>query len=188
MIGLLIGLSVFLSVHSVRIFAPSWRAARIADWGENGWKRGFSVLSIAGFLLLLWGYGQARLAPVLLWTPPPAMRPVAALLMLLAFVLLVAAYVPGNGIKARLGHPMVLAIKLWALAHLLVNGRLHAVVLFGSFMVWAALSFRAARRREPPSRAPSALWRTLLAVLIGGVAWAVFAVVLHRRWIGVAPF
>jgi len=122
MIGLLIGLSVFLSVHSVRIFAPSWRAARIADWGENGWKRGFSVLSIAGFLLLLWGYGQARLAPVLLWTPPPAMRPVAALLMLLAFVLLVAAYVPGNGIKARLGHPMVLAIKLWALAHLLVNG------------------------------------------------------------------
>lgn len=188
MIWLLLGLGVFLAVHSVRIFAPAWRDARIAAWGENRWKQIFSLLSIAGFVLLLWGYGQARLAPVLLWTPPQAMRHVAALLILAAFILLAATYVPGNVFKTRLGHPMVLAIKLWAFAHLLVNGRLHAMVLFGSLLLWAALSFRAARRREPPSRAPSSMTRTLLAVLIGGVAWAVFALYLHVRWIGVAPF
>ena len=85
---------------------------------------------------------------MVLWLPPVAMRHIAALLTLVAFILLVAAYVPRNGIKARLHHPMVIGVKVWAFAHLLANGNLADVVLFGAFLVWAALSFRAARGRD----------------------------------------
>jgi uncharacterized membrane protein len=185
---LLIGIAIFVAAHSLRIVAPGWRAARISAWGANAWKAVASVLSIVGFVLIIYGYGQARQAPVLVWLPPVGLRHAAALLTLPAFILLVAAYVPRNGFKARLGHPMVLAVKLWALAHLLVNGWLHAVVLFGSLLLWAIFSFRAARRREPPSRAPASVANTILAVLIGTAAWAGFAFYLHARWIGVAPF
>jgi len=185
---LLLGLAIFLATHSTRIFAPAWREARIAGWGVARWKGVVSVLSVIGLLLIIWGYGQARQQPVLLWTPPGGLRHAAALLTLPAFVLLVAAYVPRNHFKSRLGHPMVLAVVLWAFAHLLVNGRLHGVLLFGSFLLWAMLSFRAARRREPPNQAPASTTRTLLAVVIGAAAWAGFAFYLHARWIGMAPF
>lgn len=185
---LLLGLVLFLAMHSFRIVAPAWRDARIARWGAGRWKGLVSLLSILGFVLIIWGYGQARQAPVLLWAPPVGLRHAVALLTLPAFVLLVAAYVPRNHFKSYLGHPMVLAVMLWAFAHLLVNGRLHGVVLFGSFLLWSMLSFRAARRREPPSRAPASIARTLVAVAIGVAAWAGFAFYLHARWIGVAPF
>jgi uncharacterized membrane protein len=185
---LLIGLAVFIGAHSLRILAPGWREARISAWGVNAWKGVASVLSIVGFVLIIYGYGQARQAPVLVWLPPVGLRHAAALLTLPAFILLVAAYVPRNGFRTRLGHPMVLAVKLWALAHLLVNGWLHAIVLFGSLLAWAILSFRAARRREPASRAPASVANTLLTVAIGAAAWAGFAFYLHARWIGVAPF
>ena len=185
---LVLGLIVFIAAHSLRIVAPGWREARISAWGANAWKAVAGILSIAGFVLIIYGYGQARQAPVLVWLPPVGLRHAAALLTLPAFILLVAAYVPRNGFKTRLGHPMVLAVKLWALAHLLVNGWLHGMVLFGSLLVWSILSFRAARRREPPSRAPASLASTLLTVAIGGAAWAGFAFYLHARWIGVAPF
>ena len=188
MIWLLLGLLVFIGVHSPRIVAPAWREARIAQWGAGPWKIAISVLAIAGFVLMIWGYGQARLSPQLVWTPPAAMRHAAALLTLPAFILLVAAYVPRNVFKTRLGHPMVLSVKLWALAHLLANGWLHAIVLFGGLLLWAILSFRSARRREPPSRAPSSALATLVAIAVGTAAWAGFAFHLHARWIGVAPF
>lgn len=185
---LLLGLFIFLGVHSLRIFAPAWRDARIAGWGVAAWKGGVGLLSLVGLLLIIWGYGQARQVPVLLWAPPVGLRHAVALFTLPAFILLVAAYVPRNHFKSRLGHPMVLAVMLWAFAHLLANGQLHAVALFGSFLLWAMLSFRTARRREPPTRAPASMARTLLAVVIGAAAWAGFAFYLHARWIGVAPF
>ena len=185
---LLLGLILFIGTHSVRIFAPAWRDARIAAWGANPWKVLISLLSIVGFVLMIWGYGQARLAPVLLWTPPVGLRHAVALLTLPAFILLAAAYVPRNHFKSRLGHPMALGVVLWAFAHLLVKGQLQAVVLFGGLLLWSLLSFRAARRREPPSRAPASVASTLLAVVIGAAAWAGFAFYLHARWIGVAPF
>ena len=188
MTTLLLGLLIFLGVHAIPIFAPAWREARIAGWGVARWKAVVSTLSVVGLLLLIWGYGQARQAPLLLWVPPMGLRHAVALFTLPAFVLLAAAYVPRNHFKSRLGHPMVLAVMLWAFAHLLVNGQLHAVVLFGSFLLWAMLSYRAARRREPPTRAPASTARTLLAVAIGATAWAGFAFYLHVRWIGVAPF
>ncbi|HEX8886785.1 MAG TPA: NnrU family protein [Noviherbaspirillum sp.] len=188
---LLIGLVIFLGVHSTRIVADGWRGAQIARIGPGPWKLGYTVLSLIGFYLLLWGYGAARQTPVVLWTPPVAMRHIAGLLMLIAFVLLVATYVPRNGIKARVHHPMVLSVKLWALAHLLANGTLADVLLFGSFLVWAVLSFRAARQRDRAAgtRYPAGtLTATLATVVVGGVAWAAFAFRLHEWLIGVRPF
>ena len=145
---LLLGLLIFLGAHSVRIVAEPWRTAMRERMGENAWKGLLSVVSLAGFVLICWGYGQARQAPVVLWTPPVATRHLAALLTLVAFVMLAAAQVPRNGIKARLRHPMVLGVKVWAVAHLLANGNLADVLLFGSFLAWAVMSFRAARGRD----------------------------------------
>lgn len=188
---LLIGLAIFLGVHSTRIVADGWRSAQIARIGPGPWKLGYAVLSLIGFFLLLWGYGIARQTPVVLWTPPVAMRHVAGLLTLIAFVLLAATYVPRNGIRARLHHPMVLSVKLWALAHLLANGTLADVLLFGSFLVWAVLSFRAARQRDRATGArypAGSLAGTLATVAVGCVAWVAFAFWLHAWLIGVRPF
>jgi uncharacterized membrane protein len=154
--------------------------------GEGAWKGIYSLLSIAGFVLLIWGYGQARNEPqVFLWVPAVGLKHAAAALVLLAFVLLAAAYVPRNHFKARLGHPMLLAIALWALAHLLANGSRHDAVLFGAFLLWALLVFRSAIRSEPPTRRGATWAGTLSSVAIGIVATGVFAHFLHARWIGV---
>lgn len=191
MLTLVAGLVLFLGAHSVRVFAEGWRGRTIARLGEKPWKGAYSLVSLAGFVLVVVGYGLARQNPVVLWNPPPvALRHVASLLTLVAFVLLVAAYVPGNQLKAKLHHPMVLGVKAWALAHLLSNNTLADVVLFGSFLAWAVLDYRAARRRDralatvQPAGTAS---RTAIAVVVGGVAWAVFAFWAHRALIGVSP-
>lgn len=190
---LAIGLILFLGVHSVRIFAESWRQQRLNTLGEAAWKGTYSLISVAGFALLIWGYGVARQNPVVLWVPPVGMRHVASLLTLVSFVLLAAAYVPRNAFKQRLKHPMVLSVKVWAFAHLLSNGNLADVVLFGSFLVWAALSFRAARLRDAAAVVASELShslvsRTALTVAVGVGAWAAFALWAHAPLIGVRPF
>lgn len=188
---LLVGLVLFLGVHSLRVFAESWRTALRQRMGENVFKGLYSLVSIVGFALIVWGYGAARQQPVVLWASPAWTRHLAALLTLPAFVLLVAAYVPGNAIKARLHHPMVIAVKVWAFAHLLANNTLADLLLFGGFLVWAALSFRAARGRDraagtvyPPGR----VLPTVAVVVIGLAAWAGFALWAHAAWIGVRPF
>lgn len=188
MTTLILGLILFLGAHSARIVAEPARQRFIAQRGELAWKGLYSVLSIAGFALICIGYGQARLAPVPLWTPWVGGRHLAALLTLFAFVLLAAAYVPGNAIKARLKHPMVLSVKVWAIAHLLANHTLADVVLFGSLLLWAVLDFRAARRRAAPVSAPATALGTGLTVVVGLAAWAGFALWAHAAWIGVAPF
>ena len=190
MSALILGLLIFLGVHCTRIFAEDWRIRTRARLGESAYKGIYSLLSVLGFVLIVWGYGQARQQPLALWAPQPWARHPAALLTLVAFVLLAAAYVPGNGIKARLHHPMVLGIKVWAFAHLLANHTLADLLLFGGFLAWAALSFRAARQRDraagtvyPPGRVAM----TALTVLLGAAAWAVFALWAHAAWIGVRP-
>jgi uncharacterized membrane protein len=188
---LLLGLLIFLSVHSVRIVAEGWRGATIARIGQARWKGLYSLLSLLGFALIVWGYGLARQQPVALWDPPLWTRHLASLLTLASFVLLAAAYVPGNGIKARVHHPMVLGVKVWALAHLLANGTLADAVLFGAFLVWSVLDFRAARGRDRAAgtRYPVGTTPATLAALAGGVvAWAVFAFWAHGWLIGVRPF
>jgi uncharacterized membrane protein len=188
---LIIGLAIFLSIHSVRIVANGWRQAQIARLGEQPWKLAYSVLSAVGLALIIWGYGVARATPVILWNPPTGMRHAASLLTLVAFVLLAAAYVPRNHFKARFHHPMVLGVKAWAFGHLLANGTVADLLLFGSFLMWAVFSFIAARRRDRlagTSYATGTARGTLIVVLGGTLAWALFAFWLHGVLIGVRPF
>ena len=134
---LILGLIAFLGLHSIRVVAEPWRVRQVAALGPSGWKAAYSLASIAAFVLLLWGYAQARASTPIIWIPPHALHYVTALLVLVSFVLLVAAYVPDTRIKARLGHPMALGIQTWAFAHLLSAGSLADMLLFGSFLVWA---------------------------------------------------
>ncbi|MBI5718304.1 MAG: NnrU family protein [Burkholderiales bacterium] len=194
MTWLVLGLVLFLGAHSLRIFAEGWRTSMVARLGANGWKGAYSLVSIVGLVLIVVGYGATRAQPVLLWVPPVWTRHLAALLNLVALVLLVAAYVPRNHIKARLRHPMILGVKVWAFAHLVSNQMLADVVLFGAFLAWAVLDFRAARARdraagatEATGAAPS-LAPTLVTVAVGVAAWALIAFWAHGAVIGVKPF
>jgi uncharacterized membrane protein len=191
MIFLVLGLILFLGSHSVRIVAEDWRAKRVAALGLNPYKGAYSLVAIAGFVLLIYGYGQARMNPVVLYSPPLWLAHLGSLLTIPAFVLFAAAYVKGNRIKAAVGHPMVAGVKVWAFAHLLANGTLADVVLFGAFLVWAVLDFRSARQRDRVALTrlpPGSTTRDLVTVAAGVVAWAAFAFWLHAAWIGVAPF
>lgn len=188
---LVAGLVLFLGVHSLRIFAEPWRTRVLAQrGGEKRWKLGYTLVSLVGFALIVWGYGLARQQPMPLWEPPAFMRHVSALLMLPSFVLLAAAYVPGNRLKTRLHHPMVISVKVWAFAHLLSNGTLADVLLFGGFLLWAVFSLRAARRRDRSQRirySGDSAAATLLTLVIGVGAWAGFAFWAHVWLIGVRP-
>lgn len=187
---LIAGLILFLAAHSMRVFADDWRTRMIERLGELKWKGVVTLLSIAGFILLIVGYGEARMTPLVLWEPPVWTRHLALLLNLLAFVLLAAAYVPRNSIKAKIGHPMIASVKIWALAHLIANGTLADVLLFGGFLLWAVVNFRASRRRDRMNSTvyPSgAMANNLLTLVVGLGAGVVFMVWLHVRWIGVSP-
>jgi uncharacterized membrane protein len=186
---LILGLLVLLGVHSARIFADDWRTRQIATLGALPWKGLYALASLLGFALLVWGYGMARQEPIVIWSPPLWTHDFAALLVAAAFVLFAAAYVPRNGIKAKLHHPMILGVKVWALAHLLANGTLADVLLFGAFLVWAVLDFRAARRRDRAGAVtyPAGTAGGSIAAIVAGLAaWAVFGFWLHAMWIGVS--
>jgi uncharacterized membrane protein len=190
LIYLVAGLVVFLGVHSSRMLAEGWRSRTIERLGAKPWKAFYALVSLAGLALLVWGYGVARQQPVQLWSPPVGLRHAAALLTWFAFVLLAAAYVPGNQIKARLHHPMLLGTKVWALAHLLANGTLAGAILFGSFLLWAVTMFASARRRdrrEAVRYASGKASRTVITLAAGTVAWAAFAFWLHGLLIGIRP-
>jgi uncharacterized membrane protein len=188
---LIAGLVVFLGIHSVRIFADDFRSRQVGKMGLVPWKIVYSLLALAGFVMIVYGYGAARMDPVILWNPPIWTRHLASLLTIPAFILVVAAYVPGTRIKAAVGHPMVLGVKTWAVAHLLSNGTLADVILFGAFLVWGVADYASSRRRDRASGTtypPGPVSRDLIAVVVGLGAWAAFAFWLHAWWIGVAPF
>ena len=187
---LIAGLLIFLGVHSVRIFADNWRTAQIARIGPTVWKGGYALLSLIGLVLIVYGYGLARQSPIVLYTAAAWTGHVAALLTLVAFVLIAAAYVPKTRIKAKIKHPMVAGVKVWAFAHLLANGSLADVILFGSFLAWAILSYSAALRRDRAANvvyASGPMSRDFSAVAVGGVAWLLFTFWLHSWLIGVRP-
>ena len=192
MLQLLIGLALFLGIHSLQSLAPQVRQNGIARWGPLGFKAVYAAVAVLGLYLLVQGYGQARLDPVVLWWPPRGMQHATILLMWVAMVLLVATYVPANHIKAKLRHPMTLSVKVWALGHLLINGNLADVLLFGGFLVWSVLVFRAARQRDRQSlhSAPEGKWLgTALTVVVGTGVWAAFLMGgLHVWLVGVMPF
>lgn len=187
---LILGLVLFLGIHSIRIVSEGTRTRLLQRMGDGGYKGLYTVISLAGFALVIWGYGLARQQPVALWTPVLWARHLAILLTLVSFIFIAAAYVPGNAIKARLHHPMVLGVKVWAFAHLLANHTLADGLLFGGFLLWAAMSFRAARARDRAhgtTYAPGRAMPTMITVVAGGVGWAVFAMWLHTLLIGVRP-
>jgi uncharacterized membrane protein len=207
MTQLILGLILFLGAHSVRIWADGWRDQTIEAYGEKAFKGVYALVSILGFYLLVVGYGEARLQTVALWNPPIFTKHISMLLMLLSSILLVATYIPRNHFKMRLGHPMVLSVKVWALSHLLANGNLADLVLFGSFLIWAVLNFRSARARDralllnlnvteeaagesivESESAHQPKLRSTIITLVGGIAiWALITFVLHAKIVGVSP-
>ncbi|PAU86688.1 NnrU family protein [Pseudomonas sp. WN033] len=191
MLALVIGLVIFLGVHSLRMLAPAWREQQVQRLGLMPWKGLYSLVALIGLVLIIWGYGQARLAPTWLWVPPVWTRHLAALLTIPAFILLVAAYLPGSKLKARVGHPMLLGVKFWALAHLIANGTLADLLLFGGFLVWATAAYVSNRRRDRLAGlvpVGGQLSRDAAVVVVGLVTWVIFALWLHLWLIGRAPF
>jgi len=206
-----VGLVLFLGVHSLRVFAEGWRSGLQARMGDNRFKLFYSLASLLGLVLMVYGYGLVRWDSPMLWLPPVGTRHAAALLMLVSLVLLVATYVPHNIFKQRLRHPMVLSVKVWALAHLLANGRVADMVLFGGFLVWSVLVFRASRQRDrlaaqaQPADAPPSLIDPQAAsqsipeplipvanhnarvILIGVVVWTLLMFGGHKWLFGVSP-
>lgn len=187
---LILGLLIFIGVHSTRLVAPAWRNEQVGRFGEHGWKGLYSVASLVGFVLIVWGYGVARRTPAVLWLPPIGARHLTALLVALAFVLIAAAYVPGNRIKRTIGHPMMAGVAVWALAHLLANGTLNAILLFGVFLIWGAAGAVVSRRRDRMAAVQypaGTVSGDTKVVIVGLIAWALFAFVLHRWLIGMSP-
>lgn len=184
------GLILFLGVHSIRLFAAGWRGRQIARFGLNGWKGLYSLASLAGIVLVSIGFGHAGPQEPL-WQPPAFMPHVTGLLVLLAFILVAAAYVPGNHIKEKIGHPMLAGVKAWAFAHLLSNSQPRHILLFGAFLLWAIIDFVASRRRDRAAGVTypaSGLMGDVITVVVGVAGWALFAFYLHKALIGVSPF
>jgi uncharacterized membrane protein len=189
MLYLILGLVIFLGVHSVEIVSPTFRSGAVARFGEQPYKGIYSLLSIVGFVLLVWGYGVARQHPVLVYAPPLWTRHLALLLMLPVFPLLLAAYLPGR-IKAAVKHPMLAAVKIWAFAHLLANGMLADLLLFGGFLIWAVADRISVKRRavvRPVPGPPPGKINDLIAVVGGLALYVVFVFWLHTWLIGVPP-
>jgi len=185
---LVLGLFLFLGTHGLRIGGDGMRDRLLGRLGPANFKILYSLVSVLGFAMLIYGFGMARDAPVLLWTPPPAMKHVAYLLTLVAMVLMAAAYVPRNAIKAKLHHPMVLSVKTWALAHVLANGNLAHLILFGSILLWSVLLFKASRARDKRNQVvyASGNWgSTILTLEIGIALWLVLLAWAHGWLIGV---
>lgn len=186
MILLLIGLVLFLGAHSVQVVGAPWRAMMIARIGEGGWKGAYSLVSLAGLVLIVWGYGLARGGEPL-YALPHGLRHVTFALVWAAFIAMTAAYTPPNHIKALLKHPMVFGVGLWALGHLLVRATPAGLALFGAFLAWALIDYISLiGRGTSPAGAPR--WgNTILAVGGGTGGGALFVHYLHGWLIGVSP-
>ena len=185
---LILGLAVFFGVHSISLLALGWRDRVAERLGKRTWQGIYSVAALVGLYLLVAGYGAARVSDAVLYATPPAFRYIAALLMLPAFSLALASVIPGR-IRTAAQHPLLLATMLWAAAHLLTNGSVADLLLFGVFLVWSvAVRLSLARRPARPIRAlPTSPVNDAIVVIVGLALYALFVVWLHARWFGVAP-
>jgi uncharacterized membrane protein len=184
---LIVGLVLFLGIHLIRIFAEPLRQGMVDRMGLWPYKAVYSVVALIGFVLIVYGYGEARMNPVVLYQPPSFLRHLTMLLMLIVFPALLAAYLPGR-IQSALKHPMLIAVKAWALSHLLVNGTLADVLLFGGFLVWAVADRISLKRRadSKPFVQLSASGLNDVIVIVGGLAlYLAFVFWLHPILIGV---
>lgn len=188
MLILIVGLLLFLGTHSMQIISPGTRAAVVARRGEGAWKWPYVAVSIIGFVLIIYGYAWARQSPFVVYTPPAGLRHLALLLLLPVFPLLFATYLPGR-IKAAVKHPMLIATVLWAVAHLMANGSLADILLFGGFLVWALADLRSVLRRPVkaiPTLKPSR-FNDAIAIGAGLLVYGAFIGGLHYWLFGVAP-
>jgi uncharacterized membrane protein len=185
---LVVGLTVFLGTHLIGALAPAWRERVRARIGAGAWRAIYSVVSLLALAAIIKGFTQARANPVILYIPPEWLRHVTLLLMLPVFPLLFAAYLPGR-IKTTMKHPMLVAVKLWAFAHLLANGMLADVVLFGAFLAWAVIDRISLKRRPPqaPPSAPAGRWNDAIAIVLGVALYALTVMWLHYQLFGVSP-
>jgi uncharacterized membrane protein len=185
---LVLGLVLFLGVHSIAVISPGLRDRALGRLGEGGWKGLYAVVSLIGFVLIIYGFGLARRVPMVVYSPPVWMRHLALLVMLPVFPLILAAYLPGR-IKTAAKHPMLAAVKFWAFAHLLANGLLADLLLFGGFLAWAVADRISLKRRPPQAlrTAPPGRWNDAIAVLLGLALYALFLGWAHVRLFGVSP-
>jgi uncharacterized membrane protein len=185
---LIAGLTVFFASHSISIVAPEWRDRMAARIGMRAWRGLYSLASLAGLALIIHGFALSRAAPIVLYTPGRALHLAAVVLMVPVFPLLFAAYLPGR-IRTAARHPMLVAIKLWAVAHLLANGMAADVLLFGGFLAWAVID-RISLKRRPVKASVGAKpgrWNDLLAIVLGLAVYALMLCCVHQRLLGVAP-
>ncbi|MFN2288458.1 MAG: NnrU family protein [Chromatocurvus sp.] len=186
---MIIGLLIFFGTHSLNIFAPDWREKQLQQRGTIPFKVVYALVSIGGLWLAIVGYGEMRMTAVPLWNPPVGLRHLVALLMLPSFILLAAAYIPANHLKARLGHPMLMAVKIWALAHLLVNGRLGDIIFFGAFLAWAVVLYIRLKKQDRARGTvypAGSMLGTVSSIVVGTVLYVVFALYLHIYVAGVS--
>lgn len=197
---MILGLILFLGGHSIGMFAPDWRMRKIEQVGRNAYRGIYATLALIGITLIVKGHDNALESLTWGWTPPVFTKHISVLLMLFALIMLVSTYVPNNHIKAKLKHPMILSVKVWALAHFIANGEGANVILFGSFLIWAILNFRFARQRDrlaleaTAKDAPivdlpinTSFARTLTCLVLGLVIWVVMVAYLHNLLFGVYP-
>ncbi|MQU93334.1 NnrU family protein [Sinorhizobium meliloti] len=188
---LVLGIIIFLGMHLVRVVAPGFRAGIIDSRGKGTWMGLYTIVSLVGLCLIIYGFGQARGETGMLYDPPIFLRHIALLLMLVAFIVLAAGFLPAGRIAVALKHPQVLSIKIWALAHLLANGETSSVLLFGSFLAWAVILRISLKRRERAGEKVLPVFKSarndVLAVVIGLVAFVLFVSKLHELLIGVQP-
>ena len=187
---MILGLVLFLGVHTLTT-QRELRASVIASTGEGGYKIGYALASIAGLALVAWGFAHYRATGMWeVWTPPTVLKHIAAALMLPAVILVVAAYLRGR-IYTTVKHPMLTGIKLWAAAHLLANGDLGSIILFGSFLGWAVYDRISLKHRTDAGAPPIPVGgpgNDLIAIAVGIVAYLALAFAFHPVVIGVPVF
>jgi uncharacterized membrane protein len=184
---LILGLLVFLATH-VFVSMREARAAALAQLGTIGYRAAFSVVSIAGLALIVWGYGEYRATGWIdIWSPPPFTRHITVLLMLFAAIFLVAVFFPSH-IKAKLKYPALVSVKTWAAAHLIANGDLGSIILFGSFLAWAVFDRITLKRRSDAGAPPipvGGIRNDLIAIAVGVVVYLGLVFAFHPYVIGV---
>lgn len=182
---LILGLVIFLGNHSIQMYAPGWRDEMVVKIGKLNWRGLYSVFSLGGLGLIIWGFGEARPDAPDLYYAPTWMPHLVMMLMLISFVFMVAGSLPTGYIKARLKHPMITGIIIWAFAHLMMNGDLASVLLFGSILVWAILNRINVDRRSSEALVVKSIFPDIIALVVGLGLWMLMVHVLHGMLIGV---
>lgn len=182
---LILGIVMFTGIHLVRSLAPGWREDMISRLGTGPWKGMYSLVALGGLAGMIWGYGIARQDPVVLYDLPYETRYVSAALMLVALILAATSDLPTGRIKQAVRHPLILATKIWAFAHLLVNGDLASLLLFGSLLALAVILLIAIKRRNEPAPVANSSWSDAAALAGGTALWFLFILWAHEWLFGI---